>query len=91
MGRPRKDPKDRLTRTITARVSDDQFDWLIDGMENGEFSASVRDAIESARMFDAILTSRDPVARLRELLKEREAQAGREAYNDKYGHYPGGS
>lgn len=58
MGRPRKDPRDRLTRTITARVSDEQFDWLIDGMADGEFSASVRDAIDSARALESILLSR---------------------------------
>jgi hypothetical protein len=89
MGRPRKDPKDRLTRTITARVSDDQFDWLIDGMQDGEFSASVRNAIDLARTFEGLLGDSDPVARLRKMLKDREKEAAREAYFEEYGHYPG--
>jgi hypothetical protein len=88
MGRPRKEPKDRLTRTITARVSDDQFDWLIEGMEDGEFSASVRDAIDSARVLEGILVSPDPVTALRRVLKDREAHAARAAYHDEYGRYP---
>jgi hypothetical protein len=89
MGRPRKDPKDRLTRTVTARVSDDQFDWLIDGMEDGEFSASVRNAIDLARMFERLLGDPDPVVALQKILKDRDEEAGREAYFDEYGHYPG--
>jgi hypothetical protein len=91
MGRPRKDPKDRLTRTITARVSDDQFDWLIERMEDGEFSAAVRETIDAARTLESILNNRDPVAALRKLLKEAEEQAGREAYYDEHGRYPGES
>jgi hypothetical protein len=89
MGRPRKDPKDRLTRTITARVSDDQFDWLIDRMDEGEFSASLREAIDLARTFEGLLCNPDPVAALRKILKETEAAAAREAYFDEFGHYPG--
>jgi hypothetical protein len=89
MGRPRKDPKDRLTRTITARVSDDQFDWLVDRMDEGEFSASLRETIDLARTFEGILSHRDPVAALRKMLKESEAEAAREAYFDERGHYPG--
>jgi hypothetical protein len=89
MGRPRKDPKERLTRTITARVSDAQFDWLIDRMDEGEFSASLREAIDLARTFEGVLKSPDPVAALRKMLKESEAEAAREAYFVEFGHYPG--
>ena len=88
MGRPRKIPRDRLTRTITARVSDEQFDWLIERMEDGEFSASVRDALDSARLFERILISPEPIAALRKVLKERDAAAAREAYYGEYGRYP---
>jgi hypothetical protein len=89
MGRPRKDPKDRLTRTITARVSDDQFDWLIERMDEGEFSASLREAIDLARTFEGILAKPDPVAALRKILEQSEAEAARQAYFDQHGHYPG--
>lgn len=88
MGRPRKDQKDRLTRTITARVSDEQFDWLVEGMEDGEFSAAVRNTIDAAKTLEGVLNSRDPVAALRKLLKEAEEKAGRNAYYDEYGRYP---
>jgi hypothetical protein len=88
VGRPRKDPKDRLTRTITARVADEQFDWLIDRMDEGEFSASVRDALDLARIFEGILVSRDPVAKFKRFLEEGERAKGREAYYDEFGEYP---
>ena len=90
MGRPRKDPKDRLTRTITARVSDDQYDWLIEGLDEDEreFSVTVRNAIDSARDFERIRRSKDPHAELQRLLDAYEENEAREAYYDTYGHYP---
>jgi hypothetical protein len=88
MGRPRKDPKDRLTRTITARVSDEQFDWLIERMDEGEFSASLRNAIDLARVFEQILSDRDPTKRFKQLLEDNKKEAAREAYFDEFGRYP---
>jgi hypothetical protein len=88
MGRPRKDPKDRLTRTITARVSDEQFDWLIDHMDEGDFSASIRNAIDLAQMFVEVLNDRDPTKRFERLLADREAYEARHAYFDEFGEYP---
>jgi hypothetical protein len=88
MGRPRKDPKDRLTRTITARVSDEQFDWLIERMDEGEFSVSLRDAIDLARLFEQVLSDPDPSKRFKQLLEDSKKEEGREAYFDQFGRYP---
>jgi hypothetical protein len=88
MGRPRKDPKDRLTRTITARVSDEQFDWLIDQMDEGDFSASIRSSIDLARLFIEVLHAPDPRKRFEQLLADREAYEARQAYFDEFGEYP---
>ena len=79
MGRPRKEFH-RLTRTITVRVEDEQYDWLVERAldEHGDLSKSVREAIESARTFSRLLDSEDPVARFSELLQRSEEQAARE-------------
>jgi hypothetical protein len=88
MGRPRKDPKDRLTRTITARVSDDQFDWLVQRTEEGEFSAALRNTIDLAHLFETILLDPDPRARFEQVLKDSEAEQARQEYFDEFGVYP---
>jgi hypothetical protein len=88
MGRPRKHPRDRLTRTITARVSDEQFDWLIERMDDGEFSASLRNTIDLARVFEVILQDRDPAERFKQFLEDSEKAEARQAYFDEFGKYP---
>jgi len=88
MGRPRKDPKERLTRTITARVPDEQFDWLVERMDEGEFSATLRSAIDMARVFEQILMSRDPIAQFKKFLKESKREQDRKEYYDEFGVYP---
>jgi hypothetical protein len=88
MGRPRKDPKDRLTRTITARVSDEQFDWLVERMEEGEFSAALRNTIDLARLFESILLDPDPRSRFAQMLKDSEKEQARQEYFEEFGVYP---
>ena len=79
MGRPRKEFH-RLTRTITVRVEDEQYDWLVERAldEHGDLSKSVREAIESARTFSRLLDAKDPLARFTELLQRSEQQGARE-------------
>jgi hypothetical protein len=90
MGRPRKAPEDRLSRGITARLSDDQYQWLIKRIDEDApgLSESLRDAIDLAQVFELILLSPDPVKALRKVLKEGEREAAREAYRDEWGEYP---
>ena len=90
MGRPRKAPEDRLSRGITARLSDDQYEWLIGRIDEGApgLSESLRDAIDLAQVFERILLSPDPVKTLRKVLKESEREAAHEAYREEWGEYP---
>jgi hypothetical protein len=79
MGRPRKEFH-RLTRTLTVRVEDDQYDWLVERAtdEWGDMSKAVRSALESARVMGRLLAADDPEAEFRALLKRSEEEAARE-------------
>jgi hypothetical protein len=83
MGRPRK--LDRLTRTITARVSDEQYDWLVAdavNYRNGDLSKALRYAIEAARTFESVLGSDDPVAEMQGIVRRREEQDMQDSIED---------
>jgi uncharacterized protein (DUF1778 family) len=73
MGRPRKE-FDRLTRTITARVQDEQYDWLVQraAEDQGDLSKALRDAIDSARVMDRLLHAKDPEGELKAMLEREE-------------------
>jgi hypothetical protein len=79
VGRPRK-PFDRLTRTITARVQDEQYDWLVERAieEEGDLSKALRDAIESARVMERLLLAQDPVGDFKAMLERSEEEAARD-------------
>ncbi|MFO7572725.1 MAG: hypothetical protein R6W48_09035 [Gaiellaceae bacterium] len=79
MGRPRKEFH-RLTRTLTVRVEDDQYDWLVERAtdEWGDMSKAVRSALESARVMEQLLAADDPEAEFRALLERSEEEAARE-------------
>ena len=79
MGRPRKEFH-RLTRTLTVRVEDDQYDWLVDRAidEWGDMSKAVRSALDSARVMERLLLADDPLAAFRDLLERSEEQGARE-------------
>jgi hypothetical protein len=79
MGRPRKEFH-RLTRTLTVRVEDDQYDWLVERAtdEWGDMSKAVRSALESARVIERLLAADDPEAEFRALLERSEEEAARE-------------
>lgn len=89
MGRPRK-YGERMSRSIGVRLPDAQYDWLVERTIDfeGDMSEATRDAIDAARLLYEILGSRDPHARLQVVLDEREQEEAREAYFDRYGHYP---
>lgn len=81
MGRPRKLPQDRLTRTITARVADDQYDWLVEDaiqFHGGDLSKALREAIRTAMSFERVLSNRDPHAALDDLIERGRAAEARE-------------
>jgi hypothetical protein len=91
MGRPRKPPTERLTRTITGRVTDEQYDELVDDaahMYDGDLSKALRGALDAAAVLQEILMARDPHAALADLLERSEEEAAREAYFDEFGEYP---
>jgi hypothetical protein len=90
MARPRKF-QNRMTRTLTLRVPDELYDWLIeqavDG-HDGDLSEATRSVLLKSQILDRIISARDPQAELQLVLEELEEQAGREAYFDEVGHYP---
>ncbi len=95
MGRPRKPPSERLTRTITGRVTDEQYDELVEDavyVFEGDLSKALRAALDNASAFQKILNSPDPIAALADLLKrseeERAREEARDAYFDHHGEYP---
>jgi hypothetical protein len=83
MGRPRN--PNRMSRMIQARVTDPQYDWLIERAEgeDGDMSEAIRGAIDFARIFVELLRADDPPEALREFLRrskeEQEAQLQDEA------------
>jgi hypothetical protein len=79
-----------MTRMLTLRVPDEQYDWLMERVLDfeGDLSAATRDAIDAARILYRITGALDPHAELQALLDESDRQAGREAYFDEFGRYP---
>ena len=83
MGRPRK--PDRLTRTLTARVSDEQYDWLIEqaiDYHGGDLSKALRDAIDEAMIFRRLLNTADPPAELAAMFERGKQAEAREMAED---------
>jgi hypothetical protein len=78
MGRPRK--PNRMSRVITARLGDEQYDWLVERAidEEGDLSKALRDAVDAARVFYALVMTADPPEALREHLKQGEEERARE-------------
>jgi hypothetical protein len=71
-----------MSRMIQARVTDPQYDWLIERAvdEEGDMSAAIRGTIDMARVFSDLLHSADPPEALREFLRDsREEQEREEA------------
>ena len=79
-----------MTRTLTLRVPDELFDWVIEQAElhDGDLSEATRSALLKAQILDRVLSARDPQAELQALIGESERQAAREAYYDEFGEYP---
>ena len=79
-----------MSRSLGLRLPDAQYEWLIERTIefDGDLSEATRDAIDAARMFDDIIASRDPHAKLQELLENSRREADREAFYDEFGHYP---
>jgi hypothetical protein len=73
MGRPRK--LNKMTRVVTARVTDDQWDWLAErAMEihDGDLSKAVREGLLFGQVMTDILSAPDPQAALDEFLRRSE-------------------
>jgi hypothetical protein len=89
MGRPRK-YDERMTRTLTLRVPDDLYDFVIEraDLHDGDLSEATRDSLIAARMLFGILGSADPHAALQQVLDDSEREMAREAYFDEFGEYP---
>jgi hypothetical protein len=79
-----------MSRMIQARVSDEQYDWLIERAideqgdmsaavrERGDMSAAIRDTIDMARIFVDLLRAQDPPEALRDFLKRSEEEQAQE-------------
>ena len=65
---------------IQARVTDAQYDWMIERAvdEEGDMSAAIRGAIDMARIFSDLIHSPDPPEALREFLRHSEEERLRE-------------
>lgn len=89
MARPRK-YEGRMTRTLTLRVPDDLYDFVVERavVNDGDLSEATRDSLTAARMLFRILGSPDPHAALQEILDDSEREMTREAYFDEHGEYP---
>jgi hypothetical protein len=93
VGRPRKPEAERLTRTITARVTDEQYDELVDDaihLYEGDLSKALRGALDASAALSAILKARDPHAALADMIKRGEGEEARELYFEEFGEYPPG-
>ena len=78
MGRPRK--LDKMTRVVTARVTDDQWDWLAERaveIHGGDLSKAVREGILFGQLMTEILSSKDPPAALNEFLQRSKEEESR--------------
>ncbi len=93
MGRPRKPDAERLTRTITARVTDEQYDELVDAaihLYEGDLSKALRGALDASAALSDVLNARDPHAALADMIKRGEVEEARELYFEEFGEYPPG-
>ena len=78
MGRPRK--LDKMTRVVTARVTDDQWDWLAERaieLHDGDLSKAVRGGLLLGQVMADILSARDPAVALSEFLRRSEEERSR--------------
>ncbi len=91
MGRPRKYDS-RMTRTLTLRVPDDQYDWVVERAIDfdGDLSATTRDCIAAAQLFYKIIGALEPHTELQSFLDVSERERERDAYFDEFGSYPPG-
>jgi hypothetical protein len=69
-----------MSRVITARLGDAQYDWLIERAygEEGGLSWALRDAVDAARIFYDVLKAEDPPEALRDFLRRSEDEQARE-------------
>ena len=69
-----------MSRMVQARVTDEQYDWLIERAvdEEGDMSKALRDTVDSARIFHALVATADPPKALREFLKRSEQEQARQ-------------
>jgi hypothetical protein len=65
---------------VQARVTDEQYDWLIERAidQEGDMSKALRETVDAARIFHDLLTTSDPPKALREFLKRSEKEQARE-------------
>jgi hypothetical protein len=80
-----------MTRTLTLRVPDELYDWLIEEAvegHEGDLSEATRSVLLKAQILDRILSALDPHAELGRVLDEAERERAREAYFDEVGEYP---
>jgi hypothetical protein len=80
-----------MTRLVQTRVTDDQYDWLVEDaihFYDGSLSRAVRAAVEAAQVLEKILSAPDPAAKLSEMIEAGHQEEGLEAYHDIHGRYP---
>jgi hypothetical protein len=65
-----------MSRMIQARVTDDQYDWVVDRAadQEGDLSAAIRSAIDMARVLNDVLLAPDPAEALREVLRRSDEE-----------------
>jgi hypothetical protein len=79
-----------MTRTLTLRVPDELYEWLIDRVDgfDGDLSATTRDAIDGGRLLYEVIHASDPHAKLQAVLDAAKEEQAREAYRDAFGEEP---
>jgi hypothetical protein len=65
---------------IQARVTDGQYDWLVERAidEYGDMSEAIRNTIDAARVFTDILNARDRERAFREFLARSQEEDARD-------------
>jgi hypothetical protein len=69
-----------MTRVVTARVTDEQWDWLAERaieLHDGDLSKAVRDGLLLGQVMADILSAPDPAAALTEFLRRSEDARGK--------------
>lgn len=83
MGRPRSE--NRMSRMVQARITDEQYDGLIELAEkgfDGDLSKAIRSALTGGLILSELLNSPEPRAAFDEMLERESPESGEDDDED---------